>query len=72
MADISVYRDVHFTLEDEEFEILNNAYNIVKEIAYDLWVNDNDETDLFNYAYDADANLRALIELSGRKVVINR
>ena len=72
MADVSVYKDISFSLEDSEFEILNQAYNIVKEIEHDLWINDNDETKLFDYSYSAKANLKALIELSGRKVIIDR
>lgn len=72
MADVSVYKDISFSLEDSEFEILNQAYNIVKEIEHDLWINDNDETELFDYSYSAKANLKALIELSGRKIIIDR
>lgn len=68
MANISVHNEINFSLEDEEFEILNKAWNILNPIAHQLWINDNEETELYDYASCGSECIEDLIKLAGRKV----
>jgi len=68
MANISVHNEINFSLEDEEYEILNKAWNILNPIAHQLWINDNEEMELYDYASYGSECIADLIKLAGRKV----
>lgn len=52
MANVKIYDEINFSLEDEEFEILNKAWNILFDIADELFQNDKFGTQLFEDAYE--------------------
>ena len=72
MANISVHNEINFSLEDEEYEILNKALNILKPIAHKLWINDNEETELYDYASFGCECVENLVKLADRKVRVEK
>lgn len=69
MANVKIYDEINFSLSDEEFEILNNAWNICRDIAKELWINDKEDTELYDYAYGSYSNIDELCELAGRRTI---
>lgn len=71
MADISCSKEVYIDLEltDEEFEVLNRAYHIMKDIASDLWREDNEECDVFDYAWHGYQNIDEFVKLANRRII---
>ena len=67
MAKISYVSETHVKLTDEEFEVLNRAYHIMKDIASDLWINDCEDTEIYDYAYGGYSCIADLIRLSGKE-----
>ena len=70
MADISCAKEVYVDLEltDEEFEILNSAYHIMKNVANELWQNDNDECEVFDYAWHGYQDIDEFVKLANRRI----
>ena len=68
LVNISVHNEINFSLSDEEFEILNNAWSICKDIASKLWINDREDTELYDYAYGSYSNIDEMCKLAGRRM----
>ena len=68
MANISVHNEINFSLEDEEFEILNKAWNILFNIADELYQSDNEDERLFYDAYDAQLYINRVVKLANREI----
>ena len=69
MANVKIYDEINFSLEDEEFEILNKAWNILFGIADELFQNDKFGTQLFEDAYEGQFYIKQVVKLANRKVI---
>lgn len=68
MVNVKIYDEINFSLSDEEFEILNNAWNICKDIASKLWINEREDTELYDYAYGSYSCIDDLCRMAGRRM----
>ena len=67
MSKVSVKKELSIKFEQEELDILEKAYEIVKSTKHDLFVAD-DESDEFWVADSAADSLKELIGFGGRFV----
>lgn len=67
MSKINVKKEINIQFEPNELDVLEKAYEIVKDIKHDLFIAD-DESDEFWMADSAVDSLKELIGLGGRFV----
>lgn len=70
MANISVHNAINFSLDSDEYGVLNTAWNILTAIKHEMIDADvSDVDELFGNVENAAWNIEDVIRASGRSVV---